>query len=64
MNMRVNGSVTLCSGSEALLHLRCSIPITPSVEMMFGQVRVISAGRWPPWKSTSILRLPSSRATR
>ena len=60
-NMRVNGRVRLCSGLASVLHLLHSMPRTPSVLIRLGQVRVISAGRCAPWKSTSILRLAHSR---
>ena len=37
----MNGSVTLCSGSDSALHLLHSMPRTPSPLIMLGQVRVM-----------------------
>src|SRR5256885_12150716 len=42
------------------LHLLHSMPRTPSPLIMLGHVRVIVTCFWPPWKSTSILRLAAS----
>src|SRR5206468_7880421 len=62
-NIRVNGKLTLWAGSDSQLHLLHSMPRTPSVLIRFGHVRVITAGFWSPWKSTSMWRLAASRHT-